>query len=521
MFRSEKFTNASLYRKDKIMKRLLSVISAAAVILALTGCSSSGVRNASEGGASSSHDTSSAAALPTAPTAGGSSESATAAVSREESKSEAATGADTAAVTTVRAETAPERPETAPADTIAETGATIPSYDTDIEEECVADDSGLFDKFISDDYAIAGDVECMPIDGCIEPYEPFEPIDPIITQPDPQAGLLTGGEWNDNDHWHDWVSLYQSQDDWSGYDEEWGFSLNFRYEVKVTSAGKPVEGARVTCDNAFAPAVTDNTGTAYLFFDNKNMENQPMKLTVTYGGATVTREQLEQKDSTIELELDGVSAEGQKKLDLMIMCDTTGSMYDELSYLQEELISILNSVERNNSNVPTRVSVNFYRDDGDEYVVRDFPFTTDFKQAENQMSEQWADGGGDFPEAVHKALENALNGHDWDEDAVKLMFLVLDAPPHSEDPQIVSYVRRLTALASEMGVRIIPIASSGIDKSTEFLLRNIAFTTGGTYTFLTDDSGVSVGGHIEPTIGEYTVEKLNDMIVRIVSEYLA
>lgn len=508
------------------MKRLLSVISAAAVILAMAGCSSSGVRNAAEGGiagAPSSHDTSSAAASPTAPTAGGSSAGATAAVSREESKSEASagaeTGADTAAVTTVRA-------ETAPADTIAETGAltTIPSYDTDIAEECVADDGGLFDKFIGDDYAIAGDVECMPIDGCIEPYEPYEPyepIDPIITQPDPQAGLLTGGEWNDNDHWHDWVSLYQSQEDWSGYDAEWGFSLNFRYEVKVTSAGKPVEGAKVTCDNAFAPAVTDNTGTAYLFFDSSIMENQPMKLTVTYGGATVTREQLEQKDSTIEIELDGVSAGGQKKLDLMIMCDTTGSMSDELSYLQEELISILNSVERNNSNVPTRVSVNFYRDDGDEYVVRDFPFTTDFKQAENQMSEQWADGGGDFPEAVHKALENALNGHDWDEDAVKLMFLVLDAPPHSEDPQIVSYVRQLTALASEMGVRIIPIASSGIDKSTEFLLRNLAFTTGGTYTFLTDDSGVSVGGHIEPTIGEYTVEKLNDMIVRIVSEYLA
>lgn len=516
------------------MKRLLSVISAAAVILAMTGCSSAEIQNNAE--SSAADITASRGTEIAAPaaggTAGGSSAGTTAAVSHDEGKSEASVGTaaepvapdEASSATTGEAETAPDRAETATEATVTETTAdtsavtTVPSFGIDVEEECAAEDSGIFG-----DYALADKADGLigGWDGPIEPIDPVDPIFPIIEQPDPQAGLLTGGEWNDNDHWHDWVSLYQSHDDWSSYDEEWGFSLNFRYEVKVTSVGKPVEGAKVTCDNAFAPAVTDNTGTAYLFFDSSAMENQPMNLTVTYGSATESREQLEQKDSTIEIELDSVTESAQKKLDLMIMCDTTGSMSDELSYLQEELISILNSVERNNSNVPTRVSVNFYRDDGDEYVIRDFPFTTDFKQAENQMSEQWADGGGDFPEAVHKALENALKDHDWDEDSVKLMFLVLDAPPHSEDPQIVSYVRQLTALASEMGVRIIPIASSGIDKSTEFLLRNLAFTTGGTYTFLTDDSGVSVGGHIEPTIGDYTVEKLNDMIVRIVSEYLA
>lgn len=521
------------------MKRLLSVISAAAVILAMAGCSASEEVNMADGGSGSAavHDTSSSAGatVGTLSSAGGASavvtrnSDSTASESRSESKldaaySEAPDGAETAPAAV---ETAPAAVESVSAAaesgsskteaTIGETGAatTIP-YEKDVEEDCLAED-GIIEFGGSADIAVAGDVLAGPD---IIRIDPVEPIDPIV-QPDPQAGLLTGGEWNDNDHWHDWISLYQSHNEWIDYDEEWGFSLNFRYEVKVTSGGKPVEGAKVTCDDAFAPAVTDNTGTAYLFFDDKNMKKQPMNLTVTYGGATVTREQLEQKDSTIEIELDGAAESAQKKLDLMIMCDTTGSMADELSYLQEELISILNSVERNNANIPTRVSVNFYRDDGDEYVVRDFPFTTDFKQAEKQMSEQQADGGGDFPEAVHKALENALKDHDWDEDAVKLMFIVLDAPPHSNDPQVVSYVRELTALASEMGVRIIPVASSGIDKSTEFLLRNLAFTTGGTYTFLTDDSGVSVGGHIEPTVGDYTVEKLNDMIVRIVSEYLA
>ncbi len=101
---------------------------------------------------------------------------------------------------------------------------------------------------------------------------------------------------------------------------------------------------------------------------------------------------------------------------------------------------------------------------------------------------------------------------------MKIMFLVLDAPPH-EDAQIVDSVNKYVAEAAEMGIRIVPIASSGIDKSTEYLLRAMAFTTGGTYTFLTDDSGVG-GSHIEPTVGAYNVEKLKDMMIRIVNGYL-
>ena len=43
--------------------------------------------------------------------------------------------------------------------------------------------------------------------------------------------------------------------------------------------------------------------------------------------------------------------------------------------------------------------------------------------------------------------------------------------------------------------------------------------TGGTYTFLTDDSGVG-GSHLEPTVGEYQVEQLNDLLVRLIEQYI-
>ena len=81
-----------------------------------------------------------------------------------------------------------------------------------------------------------------------------------------------------------------------------------------------------------------------------------------------------------------------------------------------------------------------------------------------------------------------------------------------------SQITETVQLAAEKGVRIIPIASSGIDTETEFLLRSWAIMAGGTYLFLTDDSGIG-NDHLEPTIGEYSVEKLNECMIRVICEY--
>jgi hypothetical protein len=166
-----------------------------------------------------------------------------------------------------------------------------------------------------------------------------------------------------------------------------------------------------------------------------------------------------------------------------------------------------------------RVSVNFYRDAGDEYVVRPFPFTEDIDAALADLGAQEANGGGDWPEAVDAALADAIDGHTWSESAVaRLCFLVLDAPPH-EGSEVLADVQASVAAAASKGVRMIPLAASGVSKDLEFLLRFTAISTGGTYTFLTDHSGIG-GGHIEPTIGEYQVEILNDLLVRLISAAL-
>ena len=107
--------------------------------------------------------------------------------------------------------------------------------------------------------------------------------------------------------------------------------------------------------------------------------------------------------------------------------------------------------------------------------------------------------------------------HEWRENArARILFLVLDAPPHHEKR---ARVRRAIRQAAEQGIRIVPVAGSGIDKPTEFLMRFAATATGGTYAFLTDHSGIG-NSHIKPTIGKHKVRKLNDLLVGIIGTYL-
>jgi len=339
-----------------------------------------------------------------------------------------------------------------------------------------------------------------------------------------RAGLLTGGEWRDNTNFAYWRSLFAQREEWQNISAEWQLDTLERIVVRVTGAGKPAAGLTVKLASGSTllwEAVTDSRGEAFLFTGiNTDRRYAPDKIIVeTANGKAVTTdvpEDFKETDTAVEIAIPDESPM-RTELDLMFVIDTTGSMGDELKYLQTELASVIDRAA-SNTGVDTRLSVNFYRDDGDDYVVRDFGFTKNISIAIEHLEDQRASGGGDYPEAVTKALKNAIVSHDWASGSEKLMFLVLDAPPHRADA--LSELESIIRNAAQTGIRIIPVASSGVDTDTEFLCRTMAIATGGTYTFLTDDSGIG-NSHLEPTIGNYTVEKLNDMLVRIISDYFS
>lgn len=340
-----------------------------------------------------------------------------------------------------------------------------------------------------------------------------------VSEIPPEAGILTAGMWNDNKNFSFFLDLLKTNDAFKKAAASWGFNPAQRYSITAENNGTPVANAKAqlksTDGTPLYSAVTDNNGTAYLFsgltarqapaaaFIDVEKDGKSVSVPISQGTADYTAE------------LDAQSP--QKALDLMLVFDTTGSMGDELTYIQREFDDILKTVKKNNGNMPMRVSVNFYRDKGDAYIVKPYAFTEDFSAALKALSEQNADGGGDYPEAVHTALENAVNEHEWRADSVKLLFLVLDAPPH-ENSEAISSLQKTVAKAAEQGIRIIPVAASGSEQDNEFLMRSFALATGGTYAFLTNDSGIG-GSHAEPTIGEYTVAKLNTLIIEIINSY--
>ena len=205
------------------------------------------------------------------------------------------------------------------------------------------------------------------------------------------------------------------------------------------------------------------------------------------------------------------------ELDVQIVLDTTGSMGDEIAYLQSEFDSISEQVRARFPNMTPRWSLVLYKDRGDEYITRPFDFTTDPKRFQRDLAAAAAGGGGDFPEAVIAALEVSLAQRWRTESSVaKLVFWVADAPPHhGEGSKLAALARRFR----NSGIHIYPVASSGIDDATEYQMRATAQLTGGRYIFLTDDSGVG-NSHAEPHIPCYSVTRLDHAVVRMIESEL-
>lgn len=199
-------------------------------------------------------------------------------------------------------------------------------------------------------------------------------------------------------------------------------------------------------------------------------------------------------------------------LDVQLIIDTTGSMGDELRFLQGEFLNIVSRLKEAFPNITPRWSLIVYKDVGDEYVTREFNFTTDTQQYRSDLARQSAGGGGDMPEAVVAGLSKGMN-MSWrgGNNVAKVAFWVADAPTHEgEGKAFAQAVRR----AQGLGVHIYPIASSGIDDVTEYQMRAAAQFTGGRYMFLTDDSGIG-NSHAEPHIPCYNVTRLDSAIVRM------
>ena len=341
------------------------------------------------------------------------------------------------------------------------------------------------------------------------------------------AGIITAGEWNDLENWDFWQELINAQDQQESYREHliyWGLGTQGRIPVTVIdNDGNPVCGAKVELfyDEWKDPvwtAISDNKGSAELWYTilaSYSESDEVHVYTISIDGVAIETPVTPNEENIVTV---SNTATVQKIVDIAFIVDATGSMADEIQFLKDDMIDILNKVKVSQSDKSFRTAALFYRDTRDEYLTKYDNFRDDPSATLSYIKQQNARGGGDYPEAVHTALEESLQNLSWTEGGyARLAFLILDAPPH-HDPKVMTSICDSMKGYAANGIKIIPVAASGIDRNTEALLRLMAIFTDGTYVFITDDSGVG-NHHITPSVGEYQVESLNGLIVRLINKY--
>lgn len=338
-------------------------------------------------------------------------------------------------------------------------------------------------------------------------------------------GQLTAGEVNDFSKWTYWEDL--TREELHVWQQQWQLSPTFRYSMVLANnegfavADKPVflideKG------NKIWSARTDNTGRAELWYhpEKTDLEKAGESLTVADADGRVIAKNPKEFHQGINTFAYPEKCRTRSKVNIAFMVDATGSMGDEIKYLQSELYDVIERTKKALPDSELSMGCVFYRDFSDDYLVRDFDFSEEIPDVISFIGKQSAGGGGDFPEAVPEGFETAIDSLHWDGDArARLLFVLLDAPPH-QTPGNVERLQKLARHAAEKGIRIVPVAASGIDKSTEYLMRALALQTNGTYLFITNHSGIG-NDHIEPSTDSYKVEMLNDLLLRIIMQFTA
>ena len=331
------------------------------------------------------------------------------------------------------------------------------------------------------------------------------------------AGVMTAGELSDFKKWKLWDGY--NNNEFKVWSQFWGIKPVNRYCVQVQNKDyKAIVGEKVclvntsTHDTAWN-AISDNTGKAELWANFNAADSSKGSYAIICGKEALhSPVTFENGINQITLK---TSCAHSDIADIAFVVDATGSMGDEINYLKNELTDVIKNAADKNKDVKLYTGAVFYRDSLDDYLTRYIDFQKESAPLMQFINDQSAGGGNDFPEAVDAALATALDSMHWHSDArAKIIFLILDAPPH-EDAK--DKIQQLMKRSAAMGVRIVPIVCSGIDKSTEYIMRSLALATNGSYVFLTDDSGIG-DEHMLPTTDDFKVELLNDLLQRVIAE---
>ncbi len=334
---------------------------------------------------------------------------------------------------------------------------------------------------------------------------------------------LRAGNVDDNEAFEEY--LQYRQDALASGIEVHDFNPNGRYHFSVKDAtGRPVLGADVVVrsgEKVVAQARTHSDGTAIVFVPvdaAADQQQSSFDVSVTKG-ESVQRQKLDGKRD-VTFQFKEAIAAPPVQADVLFVIDATGSMGDEIEQLKSNMVTVAEQLGSLDPRPDIHFGMTVFRDEGDAFVTRTFDFTADVDALVAGLRAVEAGGGGDTPEAVNQALAEGIHTPAWrGPDTIKLMFLIGDAAPHLD--QGTDYVKSI-ADAAAAGIKIHPVASSGLDDQGEFIFRQLALGTGGMFNFLTYGAAgaPSPGDSTTHHVSDYAVLSLDALIIELVKTEL-
>lgn len=168
-------------------------------------------------------------------------------------------------------------------------------------------------------------------------------------------------------------------------------------------------------------------------------------------------------------------------IELVLCIDTTKDMAAALAAVQQHFPAIC--AAWSGGRLPSRVRVGLvaYRDRGEEYETRVFPLSEDLRAVGRALEGLSAEGGGDAPEGVNRALHQTIHHLAWSgEPGVRRVVLLLgSAPPHADEDEPIAYLASCAA-ARARGI-VIHAVQVGHDQECAECWGAIARQTGGRY----------------------------------------
>jgi Mg-chelatase subunit ChlD len=129
-----------------------------------------------------------------------------------------------------------------------------------------------------------------------------------------------------------------------------------------------------------------------------------------------------------------ITANQKPIVDVVFVLDTTGSMSGLIQTAKDKIWSIATTMASAQPTPEIRIGLVAYRDRRDQYETKVVDLSADLDSVYATLMDFAADGGGDTPESVNKALYDAVHNMSWSqgEQAYQVIFLVGDAPPHMD-----------------------------------------------------------------------------------------